>query len=448
MRDATRWVLVMMVGALMACGGMDEEAPEEATAGQDLRGGTALSIVPSAFTAVARVGSCSGVLVSEYGVLTAASCVTDGATEVVTFGGGRGFTTGTAFHHPEFASDPDYDLAVVRFDRSVYSMSTVNASGMNPFPLRSLIMPEPTEIVIFGYGARDQGCLVSSYLNFAFADLIELVNLGLETEYIMYSADVSMCPADVGGPMMMLHEGQWHVAGVLRESSGGLTYMAPTRYASQWIRRVASYPRLRTASNLSPDCKLYDGWNLAGSSSSSSTGRASLGSMNDRASSVWVRRGSALRAYSGSSYTGSTWSYGGMNGDSCDEDGCYHDLRGTTADGAISSFTCLSQAHNVDLGWSDCVAYENMAPNWYDRHYFNDDIPDFADRGYRFDNRLNQLWVRRGHVAFLYRDRDYRGESLTLFGTPGQGGFCDSGGCVHDLVGTRFESTATSARCF
>lgn len=168
---------------------------------------------------------------------------------------------------------------------------------------------------------------------------------------------------------------------------------------------------------------------------------------NNRISKVWVKKGYRATLYNSTNYTSSLITLDGFNGDNCNDFGCAYELAGTYANNAASSVKCEQDLPGDT--WGHCVLYDRYGDGSY--YSLRSDLPSFIGQNAWWNNRASHLWVRKGHTAKLYPAPNYQnnpGAHQTVQTYSGSSGdWCNSYGCLHDLVGTQAENSTSSVKC-
>jgi len=160
-----------------------------------------------------KAGYCSGTIIGERAVLSAAHCVHDIDSVKVSVGNEK-IESFTFYEHPEaeiddqYIEDPANDLSVIILPRS---------AGVRSLPiLKSRSLFEGEEFSIFGYGISDNGDddkdLRSGLMN---ADEIE--DGHIESEYT--DSKSSICFGDSGGPAIVTEGGDASTAAIVGVAS-------------------------------------------------------------------------------------------------------------------------------------------------------------------------------------------------------------------------------------
>jgi hypothetical protein len=229
--------LLLVVALAGGCGGASNSSPTTPTSPTVLPSGTTACGVISGVTAsglaivngsscsaatasvaqVSLVGSdgfaigyCSGTVISQTAVLTAAHCLVDGVAKVRVAFGTKEVTASS------FKASPNYNgTASNSIDVGVVLMS--DPMGQPVVPILSSRDPGVGEAaVIAGYG---QDLFGQAFVLRAGATTISNVgSVYLQNDYGGSSA--STCSGDSGGPMLVSVNGTWAVAGVTSSVSG------------------------------------------------------------------------------------------------------------------------------------------------------------------------------------------------------------------------------------
>ena len=443
--------LVLTTGCVAETDDSVEELSTFGSAEGELKNGTVFPSVPLSSLAIGGVNGCTATLITEFAALTALDCVTDGEDATFIAGNGRGTITGEAIHHPlGNGGSGEYNVALIRFPNSIYETPGLNAAGIEPIPVVNGWYGPSN--VAYGYGARGSNCqtpadgkLSSRSVSPNVPDIDSFLELTSSSPN-----EASGCPGDIGGPMLSYqgHTSQgipieWRVAAIMVQNNAVFTstLLHPLLSSSEWIRKNSARPDIDDNPKLSSNCVIFDGTSpTAIGLRSHATTSANLGFWNNRVSAVWVENGYKLEMYDNVNYADHMGDLHGYAGESCNEDGCWHDLTGTSNDDDISSLRCVSilptsssdncivydQPGNNSYGFSD---HRNLPSTWYSL----------------WNNQANYLWIKKGHTASNYRGYGFTGEVFTYTGN--YGAHCNSYGCMHDLTRTRRAGTITSVRC-
>lgn len=412
---------------------------------QLVRGGTAIHSPHGIWEAIGKVNNCTATIVSEFSALTASHCVTNGASATFNDQNGRGSIPGTAYHHPEFENLHwlSHDYAIIRFDASIYDTPTFDATDLQIMPVWDQPVDVLDTLIIVGFGAVGPDCDESAngvlHQGPAYIDEVEE-----DWHYRTTSTSVSSCPGDSGGPVLHFEDGKYQLVGVTSWRSGYLSYSRPSYMVTDWIHENSGRPDL--PGDTYGYCVMYD-TEVGGAWWSSRNSHSTLGSWNNRASAVWVRKGYKATLYNSTGYSSELDELDGFNGNNCNEYGCYHDLVGTSANNQTSSIRCESAL--PEDTWGHCIGYPRYGNGAY--LSLRGNHSSFTGTSAAYDNKISHLWVRSGHTATIFPKTNYGGvvsnhwTSLSYSGNSGD--WCNSYGCMHDLVGTIGENVASSLQC-
>lgn len=419
---------------------LSEQDDAIATIEQEIRRGGAYAAVPVSLQAIGRVNGCTATIINEYTAITSLDCVTDNANETFFAPSNRGTITGKAIHHPLGGHAYEYNVALIRFPTSIYNTPSLNAVGLEPIAVHGG-NASPTNFIA-GYGARDNYCATAPdgklSLNVVYASVTDIdrsIDINSTT-----TTGVSACPGDLGGPMLTyLTGGSLQIVGIMAHSytNHTLTRVHPVKTSYEWIRKHSARPDIDNNSNLSGNCVVFDGTSpiSPGLRATFNNGSSDLGFWNNRISSVWVKKGFKLIGYDNINYYDQMGTYGGYDGESCNEQGCFHDLTGTSNDNDISSMKCVSILPTSSS--ASCILYDQPGNSAY------------AFSGHQnlgtWSDRAHYIWIKNGHNASMYRGYNFTGEVYTYTGNSGT--ICNSAGCLRDLSETRRSGTISAIRC-
>ncbi len=444
--------LTLLVFSLAACGEGEPQLRVGEQSSPIRNGSTTFEALDwaGAEQAIGRLGTyCTGTLISPHTVLTAAHCVcskhsgadleedcNDRATMRMPNADVIG---GDVEVPPEFSQRHwfAYDYALIRLDTPY--------EGVAPLPISEYSPAVGNELRIAGYGFSDEDCdAASGALRNAMVELS-----GVTEDWSLRSTDgtYSICPGDSGGPAIAEVNGRLEIVGVNSWSNPGSNYKTVATVYDWLLERMG--PK-----NLPKDtwghCVAYRNGDPGGSWISFQGGAPFTGTsawMDDEVSRVWVKKGYRARLYDSTAYGSRLRTLDGFNGAVCNEFGCMHDLRGTSADDRAGSITCTSVAPRNT--WGHCVYYVRKGKGaWLSAR---GDV-DLTERYTHMNNRISTVWVKQGHQARLYARADYSGPLTTLTGF--EGDWCNAYGCLHDLEGRLTDetehvvaNTTTSVRC-
>ncbi len=145
--------VALALAALCPAGAAEPLAMVEAEAGADVQvsGATpaALGEWPATFRFFHGGKACTSTLVGERAVLTAAHCVSDGQIGTIRVAGRA--TTLRCDHHPSYARNRNFDIALCLVDRSIALPNGAPSDTLNADPALPAVN---TEVTLLGYGCR------------------------------------------------------------------------------------------------------------------------------------------------------------------------------------------------------------------------------------------------------------------------------------------------------
>jgi hypothetical protein len=332
-----------------------------------------------------------------------------------------------------------YDYATIQFDKSYRSV--VSSPDVQPVGVAENTLKVDHSAYLVGYGRTGDNCEIAGDGQKRWVYL-PVKTVTEDWDYRFSSPTKHSCPGDSGGPALAAIGGALQVVGVAswKDESGTSIYKSSAPGAD-WIKEHSGPQNL--PGNTWGNCVYYTDYAQNDYYSTQTNAAAFTGTysrFDNSISQIWVKKGFEATIYDSANYGSELSKLNGYVGQACNEFGCLHELSGTAANDRTSSATCVS-ALPTDT-WGKCVYYDRFGNRYYSTQ---GNTPEFAGTYATWNNKISQVWVRRGYNARLYGAANYQDFRRTLAGTSGRA--CNAFGCLHELVGTTNDNVASSFEC-
>lgn len=175
------------------------------------------------------VGACSGTVIADRAILTAAHCLKDEVETVRIFlGSGLEITAASFARHPDYQGRVVNDVGVVLMSEPI---------GRRPIPLLLGRDPRVGETAVVAGWGRNQNDVPATFR--AGTTVITAVGPVLETAF---GPNVSsICSGDSGGPILLSENGVWSIAGVTSATSDNICNTGTNFYVSVRNPAISSF---------------------------------------------------------------------------------------------------------------------------------------------------------------------------------------------------------------
>lgn len=185
----------LLVCLFSACGGSGNQEDLQEGAALKIYGG--VQVAQSDFPQVVQVAidqyRCSGTVIGQRSVLTAAHCFQHQPTSVQVFTAQGAFFASQVFVAPNVSSDG------LRIYNDVAVVTTTEPLNIPPLPILAGSAPQQDAIfTVLGYGLNEEGVLGQLHIGSIFPDFYDASHL-----YDEVQGGQNTCPGDSGGPVLV-----------------------------------------------------------------------------------------------------------------------------------------------------------------------------------------------------------------------------------------------------
>ncbi|MBY0496808.1 MAG: trypsin-like serine protease [Cyanobacteria bacterium] len=192
-------------------------------------GNTAVVLLNMRDRAGFAVGACSGTLIADRAILTAAHCIKSEVQLVRVFlGSGPEIVAASFTAHPGYRGGTINDVAIVIMSEPV---------GRRPMPLLLSREARAGETAVIAGWGRNQQDIPATFR--AGSTIITATGTVLETQFGPNVA--SICSGDSGGPILLSEGGVWSIAGVSSATSENVCNTGTNFYVALRTTAVSSF---------------------------------------------------------------------------------------------------------------------------------------------------------------------------------------------------------------